>query len=388
VAVTGTNGKTTTTRLIAHMASQAGQKPGFCVSDGIYINNHLIYEGDCTGAVSAQQVLFDPTIDFAVLECARGGILRSGLGFEKCDVSVITNIGEDHIGMHDIHTLDDMARVKGVLARNTRETGYTVLNADDNKVYGLYDALACKKALFSLDPDNERVKSHLKTGGLAAVIEDNAVVVYHGTRTMIEKLSEIPLTFGGKAGFMVQNVLAAVLAGVASGFETGVIREALRSFSPSPLHTPGRLNLFDFGAFRVIVDYVHNAEGFKEVKKFVDAFSASARTAIVSVAGDRRDDDIRAVGMVCATAFDRVITRDDRNLRGRLPGATAALIREGVHHIDASMECTHITNEEEAIETAIGRAQKDELIFICADNVKQTLHLVESLQQERTATHA
>jgi cyanophycin synthetase len=385
VAVTGTNGKTTTTRLLAHMAKVAGYMPGFCVSDGIYINGHLIFEGDCTGAISAQQVLFDPTIDFAVLECARGGIIRSGLGFAQCDVSILTNIGEDHLGMKDIHTVDDMTRVKAVVPRSTRESGLAVLNADDNRVYGLYESLSSRIGLFSLAPHSDRIQSHIRSGGIAAVIEDGAIVAYDNSRIYIEKLENIPLTYGGSAAFMVQNVLAATLAGIGCGFDPSVIRNALQTFGPSPENTPGRLNLFDFGNFRVMVDYVHNAEGFKEVKKFLATTSHGIKTAIVSVAGDRRDEDIRAAGMVCATTFDRLITRDDHDLRGRSPGESAALVAAGVRHIDPAMPCEHIADGDEAIRTALSRANDNELVFICADKVKHTLELIEAFREEHLA---
>ncbi len=387
VAVTGTNGKTTTTRLIAFMAQQAGFRPGYCTSDGIYIDGHLTYEGDCTGFVSAQQVLFDPTINFAVIECARGGIIRNGLGFSKSDISIITNISEDHLGVKDVYTLEDMARVKKVVPKTTKESGYAILNAEDNTVYGLKDELSCNVALFSIDPQNENVKLHIKNNGIAATLEEGNIVVIHGIKTVIEHVNNIPLTFGGKAEFMVKNVLAAALAGILSGWDSNIVAEALRKFKPSPELTPGRLNQFSFGGFKVMVDYAHNIDGYGEIKKFLSQIKGH-KIGVISAPGDRRDSDISAIGMLAANTFDTIIIRNDIDLRGRKGPDICDLIEKGIMEVNPDIPVHKIPNEQEAIRKAFSLVKKEGFIFISADKVKQTLKFVEELGSTIREAHS
>lgn len=378
IAITGTNGKTTTTRLITHIVKNAGYTPGYTTSDGIYISDHMIEEGDCTGYHSAETVLFEPTIDLAVLECARGGIIRSGLGFEKCNISVITNITDDHLGTKDIDTLEELANVKSVLAKNTKKEGYTILNADDDLVYEMKERAECNVALFSVSEDNERVRSHWESGGIAAVVEDGYVTIYNGEwKTRIEKTENIPLTFGGRAEFMVKNVLAAVLAGmIFTNFNLEVVRKALHSFVPSPEQTPGRLNFFKFKDFDLIVDYAHNKHGFSELKKFLDKNSASEKTGIIAAVGDRRDEDIRNLGRYAAKMFDNIIIRHDKDLRGRPEEEHSKLLMEGIREVNKSIPVKVIPDEKEAIHYAIDHARKDSLILACADVVPDTLAFV------------
>lgn len=378
IAVTGTNGKTTTTRLIAHIAKEAGLIPGFTTSDGIYINDHLIEDGDCTGYFSAQTVLFEPTIDIAVLECARGGIIRSGLGFDKCDISVITNVTDDHLGTKDIDTLEELAHVKSVIAKSTKKEGYTILNADDDLVYNMQKETKCKVALFSIEEDNERIKTHWGNGGVAAVIEDGYLTIYNGEwKTQVEKIVNIPLTFEGRAEFMVKNALAAVLAGmILTNFNVEIVRKALRSFVPSPQQTPGRLNFFKFKHFDLIVDYAHNKHGYNELKKFLDKNEATEKTGIIAAVGDRRDEDIRNLGKYAAQMFDKIIIRMDKDLRGRPEEEQSRLLLEGIREINKTLPVQVIADEKEAIQYAIDHASNKSLILACADTVPETLAFV------------
>ncbi|MCE3259507.1 MAG: cyanophycin synthetase, partial [Bacteroidetes bacterium] len=351
IAVTGTNGKTTTTRLMAHLAKQAGYTPGFCTTEGIYIDGHLTHEGDCTGFVSAQDVLFDPLIDFAVLECARGGILKSGLGFTNCDISILTNITEDHLGLKYIHTVEEMAKVKSVVAKSTFVHGYAILNADNDLCYKIKEDLDCKVALFGLKSDSERIERHRAEGGLAISIEDGYVTVYNGMSGIrIEKVENIPLSFRGKASYMVKNILPAVLAGVLSGFSISDIQNGLRTFIPSPTLTPGRMNLYDFKEFKVMVDYAHNMDGFFELKRMLDQVEDSPKIGVIAVAGDRRDDDIRHVGLLAATIFDRLVIKHDKDLRGRKAQDITDLLKQGIAQISQDVPTTEIADEKEAID--------------------------------------
>lgn len=383
VAVTGTNGKTTTTRLIAHMAKTAGFKTGFVTTDGIYVHDRLIKSGDCTGPVSAETILTDPCVDFAVLECARGGILRSGLGFAKCDVGIVTNVAADHLGLKDINTLDDMAKVKSVIPETVSKDGYAILNAEDDLVYAMRERVRSKVALFSLHADNARVKAHCKEGGIAAVVEKGFVVVYDGKKKVtISDVKEIPLSFNGAASFMVQNVLAAVITGYVSGFTTAVIKEALKTFIPSPQLTPGRMNVFQFRDFHVLLDYAHNAAGLEALNSYLERSGAKLKVGVITGVGDRRDEDIIEVGEKAAKMFDEVIIRMDDEMRGRTYDEMASLLKKGISKVTTRIPVKVIPDTTEAIRYAIDNASKGALITVCCEKVKETIRIISGLQQE------
>ncbi|MEY4604833.1 MAG: cyanophycin synthetase, partial [Bacteroidota bacterium] len=283
IAVTGTNGKTTTTRLISHIMKLKGYRVGYTTTDGVYIQNRLLMEGDCTGPSSAEFVLKDPTVNFAVLECARGGLLRAGLGFKNCDVAIVTNVEADHLGLKGIHTVEQLAKVKGVVPETVLPSGYAILNADDDLVYEMRRNLNCNVALFSLNEDNPRIKALQRKGGITAIYENGYVTICRGEWKMrVMKASEIPLTYGGKAEFMIQNVLPAVLSANIQGVSIEDMKAGLESFLPSPSQTPGRLNLFEFKNFTVLLDYAHNAAGMRALKKFVDTIDATVKVGIIA----------------------------------------------------------------------------------------------------------
>jgi len=385
VAVSGTNGKTTTVRLIAHLAKNAGHKVGYTTSDGIYIRDHLIHRGDCTGPSSAQTVLFDPTIDYAVLECARGGILRAGLGFDRCDISVITNLSEAHLGVDDVHTLEEMAKVKAVLVKNTSRDGYAVLNADNDLVYDMRRSAPCSIALFSTQANNKWVRRHCEEGGLAAIVEDGYVTICKGLyRTKIGKVAAIPLSLEGRADFMVENILAAVLVAVIQGMGVEIIRKGLSSFTPSAAQTPGRMNLFRFRNFVLMIDHAHTPQGFAELKKFFQKTKAAVKVGIISASGDSRDEDIRTIGRICAQMFDEIIIRSDRELKGRTPDEIARLLLEGIRSVSETIPVEIIPDELEALSYAIGTAKKGAFIFECADAIEQSLEFVQERVKEET----
>lgn len=383
VAVTGTNGKTTTTRLIAHLAKHAGYKVGYTTTDGVYIQDHLVTAGDCTGPVSAHAVLFDPTINFAVLECARGGILRAGLGFESCDISIVTNISEDHLGLGGIHTLEDMAKVKSVVPKSTSAEGHAILNADDELVFNMQLGLHCRVALFGTDHFNPRIRQHIDKGGLAALADNGCFVIwYQHDRIVVDEIAKVPLTMGGSAGHMVKNILPAILTAFIQGMHIENIRAALRMFVPSPEHTPGRMNLFRFRNFDLMIDYAHNVAGFGAVGQFMKSVPAVSKIGIISVPGDRRDQDVCAIGQTVAEAFSQIIIRHDKNLRGRSPGEIETLLKEAIWSVKPDMKIAVVPDELEAIDYAVEHAPKGAFIFECADSVHQVLSYVKSLSEK------
>jgi cyanophycin synthetase len=388
VAVTGTNGKTTTTRLIAHMAKNAGHTVGYTTTDGIYINNEAIHYGDCTGPVSAETVLRDPIVDFAVLECARGGILRAGLGFDKCNISIITNITGDHLGLNDINTLEDLAKVKSVVARSTFDDGYAILNADDDIVYKIKDELDCNVALFSTNENNERITSHCEQDGWAAIIEKGYFTICKGEwRMRVAKVNEVPLTFEGRATFMIQNILPAILASAITGFDTRIIRKALHSFIPGPENTPGRMNIFKVRDFEVMVDYVHNTDGFKQVNEFMKQVKADLKVGIIGCAGDRRDEDIITMAKYAAQMFDEIIIRHDKDGRGRTNEDLTQLITQGIQRVRPEIQPNVISVEVEALAYAMEHARKGTFIVICGDEIHKSIEYVTSQQTRELMAH-
>lgn len=387
VAITGTNGKTTTTRLIAHMAKMKGFRVGYTTSDGVYIQNSMLMEGDCTGPASAEFVLKDPTVNFAVLECARGGLLRAGLGFKRCDVAIVTNVSGDHLGLRGIHTVEQLAKVKGVIPETVLPDGYAVLNADDDLVFGMRRNIESNLALFSMDENNPRIKALQKLGGITAVYENGYVTLCRGIWKMrVMKAEDIPLTFGGKAEFMIQNILPAVIAANVQGITIEDMRMALSSFIPSADQTPGRMNMFEFQNFKVLLDYAHNPAGMEALKKFTDKYDeVSLKVGIIAGVGDRRDEDTRMVGSIAAKMFDEIIIRQDKHLRGRTEDELINLLKEGIKQVNPQMKITVIPSEKEATKYAFETAKKDSLIVLCSDVIPDALDLVKEFKNKENS---
>ncbi|MEW6494365.1 MAG: cyanophycin synthetase, partial [Cyanobacteriota bacterium] len=330
ISITGTNGKTTTTRLIAHIYRQTGRVVGYTTTDGIYIDDHLVQKGDTTGPQSAQVILKDPTVEVAVLETARGGILRSGLAFDKCDVGVVLNVAADHLGIGDIDTIEQLAHLKSVVAETVRINGYAVLNADDPLVAAMAERVRGQVAYFAMNPENELVKTHTSKGGLAAVYENGFLSILKGDWTLrIDQAVNVPVTMGGRAPFMIANALAASLAAFAQGVPIEAIRAALTTFRASVSQTPGRMNLFNLGRYHALVDYAHNPASYEAVGSFVRNWPGE-RIGVVGGPGDRRDEDFIELGKLAARIFDRIIIKEDDDLRGRSSGDASELICKGI----------------------------------------------------------
>ncbi|MBE9077742.1 cyanophycin synthetase [Romeria aff. gracilis LEGE 07310] len=377
VAITGTNGKTTTTRLTAHIFQQTQKVVGYTTTDGIYINEHLVEPGDTTGPQSAQVVLQDPTVEIAVLETARGGILRSGIAFDACDVGVVLNVAADHLGLGDIDTVEEMAQVKGVIAEVTRPKGYAVLNADDERVAAMAERTKAQIAYFSMQPDSELVQRHTEAGGLAAVYENGYLTILKGDWILrIEQAVHLPLTMGGRAPFMIANALAASLAAFSQGVSIEEIRLALLTFRASAAQTPGRMNLFDLGNFHALVDYAHNPASYEALAGFVQNWPGQ-RIGVIGGPGDRRDEDFITLGRLSAQMFDRVIVKEDDDTRGRPRGEAADYIIKGLETVG---DCRYesILRESEAIEVALDSAPAGSLVVILPESVRQAIKLIEA----------
>ncbi len=388
IAISGTNGKTTSSRLISHIVKSAGYNVGYTTTDGVYIGDELMMQGDCTGPVSAEFVLKDPTVDFAVLECARGGLLRAGLGFHKCNTAVVTNVGGDHLGIGGIDTIERLAHVKAVVTKVVLPGGYSVLNADDDLVYGMRKGSTGEIALFSMDENSNRIKDHAKKNGLACVYENGYVTLLKGGwKVRVAEAKNIPITFGGRAEFNIQNVMGATLAAYTNGIKATEIRAALKSFEPGADTTPGRMNIFEFKDFKVMCDYAHNAHGMRAIKGFLEKTEANKKIGIIAGVGDRRDEDTMELGEVAGEMFDEIIIRQDKNLRGKTADEIMDLLKTGIAKSNPDIKIHMIPEEYKAVEFAIKElAVKDDFIVISSDVIPDALEQILKYKEEELAS--
>jgi cyanophycin synthetase len=398
LAVTGTNGKTTTVRMIAHILKLMGRRVGMTSTDGIVVDGRMIRRGDMSGPKSARMILQNPTVDTGVFEVARGGILREGLGFDRADVAVVTNVTADHLGLGGIETLRQLSDVKAVLVEAVPRTGSAVLNADDPYVARMASSCRGRVILFSMETEKgqhgfDRVDGFTSRGGAAFVVrrtpEGDQIVLRHGPRIMPLLYTHlIPATFGGKARMNVANALAAAAAAWAAGAHLHDIRQGLRTFTTSFFQAPGRLNYLEVGGVRVVIDYCHNVDGMRNLADFARKMAGDAPSngaaapangrhgraiGVIGMPGDRRDDDMREYGALAAGAFDEIIVREDRNLRGRAPGVTAGLVADGVREArengsGRTIRVDKILEELAAVKTALRRANPGDLVVMCVDD--------------------
>lgn len=383
IAVTGTNGKTTTTRLIAHIVKNNGYRVGFTTSDGIYIQNTMLTKGDTTGPISAEFILKDPTVEFAVLETARGGILRSGLGFSSCDIGVLTNIKEDHLGLSDIHNLKDLTRVKRVVLDSVKKGGWSVLNADDDYSMRLMPDLDSKIAIFSLDENNPHIAKFAKEGKVTCVYEEGFITIKKGDwKIRIVKAMNVPITMEGKAKFMISNVLAASLAAYLQGFAIEDIANSLRTFIPSPALTPGRLNVFKFKKFKVLIDFAHNPASYEAIEDYLKNVDSPKKIGIISGVGDRRDGDIRECGKIAGRMFDHIIIRNEKHLRGRSEEEINGLVIDGIQSAGRDLSYEIIPKEIDALKHAMSLAEENTFITALSDVISNAIDLVQEYQHK------
>jgi cyanophycin synthetase len=385
VSVTGTNGKTTTTRLIAHVARYAGHHVGLTTTEGVYIGSETVMRGDCTGPASAQTVLRDPTVTFAALETARGGLLRSGLGYDWANVGVVTNIAADHLGVRDIETIEDLARVKSLVTERVFPEGYAIFNAEDAMTPWLAARTNARLAYFALDPQNALFRDHVAAGGVGAVMDrHDTLCLYRSTlRIPLVHARQVPVTFEGKARFNIANCLVAALAGFCAGIELDDIRGGLTTFHSTPFQAPGRANVYEFREFKVMVDYCHNAHGMRQLGPFVQALKRARAIGVINSPGDRRDEDIRSFAAAAAPYFELFLLRDDEDLRNRSPGEVVGLLRGGLEQAGVEPGRIEVArNEADAVRRALGLAQRDDLVVVLAERLAKVAAQIDFERQK------
>ena len=374
IAVTGTNGKTTTTRLIAHLLAAHGLRTGMTNTDGVYINGRQTDSGDCSGPKSARNVLMHPDVDAAVFEVARGGVLREGLGFDRCEVAVVTNIGSgDHLGLNYITTVEDLAVLKRVIVQNVAPTGYAVLNAADAMVTRMAPACPGKVIFFAADRHHPLMATHRAQGKRTVFVDGAMLVAAEGSRVERIALQGIPVTRGGTIGFQVENAMAAVAAAWAVNLSWDTIKSGLASFVTDTHNAPGRFNVMDYAGATVIADYGHNPDAMQALVAAVNAMPAQRRSVVISGAGDRRDSDISDQTVILGAAFDDVILYQDAAQRGRADGEVMSLLRQGLKGASRTARIDEVRGEFAAIDEALSRLQPGDLCLVLVDQVQEAL---------------
>lgn len=384
VAVTGTNGKTTTALLIAHAAGMAGRSAGVTTTHGTFINGKPVAVGDCTGYWSARTVLAAPDVDFAVLETARGGILKRGLAFDRCDVAVVLNVAEDHLGVDGVDTIDDLAQVKAIVAESASRAA--VLNAEDALCVAMVRRLKPRTEVvfFSMNADNPVLIKHLGDGGRATYLQDNAIIIADGARQIeLLRVENLPIAFGGSARFNIANALAAAAALMAAGFSHLRIVAGLSTFVSDGRANPQRTNVFDIRGVTVIVDYAHNAAAYAATADMARAMLPRHLVGIVTGPGDRRDEDLLQIGRVCAERFDELVVYESYS-RGRPVGDTVDLILEGAEEVVGISDTLHREIEvDDAIRLGLSLCSAgDVLVFACGASLKVFIEAVRVMDPE------
>jgi cyanophycin synthetase len=379
IGVTGVNGKTTTTRLIAHMVASTGKKVGMTCTDGIYVGGRRIDSGDCSGPQSARSVLMNPFVEAAVLETARGGILREGLGFDFCDVGIVTNIGEgDHLGLSDIETIEQLAKVKRCVIEAVHKTGYGVLKANDPLTAEMADKCKGRVIFFAIDENDPVLTDHRLKGQRVVFVRNGMIVIAEGAEeTALTTLDKIPVTHKGRILFQVENVLASVAACWGVGMPISQIVIGLESFGAHMEKVPGRFNLLDVHGATVVADYGHNSSSLLAIIEALGQFPHGHRTVVYSAAGDRRDVDMIRQGEILADHFDRVILYEDQYLRGRKPGEISSIFKRGMDSGKRVKEVYDFIGWEKAVEHALNLIKAGDLMLLQADTIDETVQYLQ-----------
>ncbi len=387
ISVTGTNGKTTVTRMIHHVLSLSGRKVGMTCSSGTYVGQECISRGDNTGPISAQSVLYNREVEIAVLETARGGIIRKGLGYDLADLGIVTNVSDDHLGLDGVNTLKDMAFVKALVVEAVKPNGYAVLNADDEMTEYIKSLVRCNLVYFSQKRGNPLIENHIVQGKMAILAENGQVMVYrNNAKYPLLKLQDIPITFNGRVLCNIENSLAAISSLIALGVPDNIIRLGLRAFRPDPQVNAGRFNLFEMGDFKVMLDYGHTPSGYLSVIHFLESQDASRRVGIIGMPGDRSNEAIKKVGRIAGQFFSRLYIKEDIDLRNRAPGEVANLLYQGA--VQGGMDEAQIDivlSERDALLTAMDQAQSGDFIVVFYEDFDSVLQVVQGFRGDGPA---
>ncbi|WP_186428726.1 cyanophycin synthetase [Clostridium sp. BSD9I1] len=380
VSVTGTNGKTTTTRLISYVLSLVGHRTGMTTTGGIYVNNKCISKGDTTGYNSAMTVLLNKDVDAAVLETARGGIIRKGLAYDLADVGVITNIASDHLGLDGINSIEELAFVKSLVGEAVKDDGYVVLNADDKMSMSIRSRIKSNIILFSKDKHNEDVLQHIKNGGKSIYIENNYICLENNEgMTPIIKVKDIKITVDGKLEYNIENAMAACAALIGLNIDLKLIRKGMKNFYPDEEHNPGRFNMYRINDITVILDYGHNIEGYKAVLEGAKKLRCKRLIGIIGVPGDRKDENILSLGKISGENFDYIYIKEDEDRRGRKVGEVAELLERGVRQTNFNTKNVNVVlNEKDALLEAIKNSRKGDLIIVFFEKYEPLLDIVKN----------
>jgi cyanophycin synthetase len=383
IAVTGTNGKTTTVRLTAHLLKANKLRVGMTNTDGVYVNGRQIDDGDCSGPRSARNVLMHPDVDAAVFETARGGLLREGLAFDRCQVAIVTNIGSgDHLGLNYITTVEDLSVLKRVVVLNVASDGMAVLNATDPQVAMMARMCPGDVTFFALDPHHPVLATHRAQGKRVVYTENGSIVAQQGKKYFRIPLSDVPLTRQGQIGFQTENVMASVGAAWALNVPWDTIAQGLSTFISDIQGVPGRFNVFDYKGATLIADYGHNPDAIQALVHAVDNMPAEKRVVVISGAGDRRDQDIRDQTQILGAAFDEVILYQDACQRGRTDGEVIQLLRDGLNGAVRTQYVQDIQGEFNAIDAALARLSAGDLCLILIDQVEAALAYIHGKVNE------
>lgn len=389
ISVTGTNGKTTTVRLIAHVLSLIGYNVGKTTTDGIYIGNTCIHEGDDTGVESARTILLNPDVDIAVLETARGGMIRRGLAYDLADVGVITNITEDHLGLDGIETLEDLSFVKSLIAEAVKNDGYAVINGDDEYSIKILDRIKSKKIIFSMNRDNKIMRENISQGNPGVYVDaDNIIVENMGKRYTVCNVNDMPSTLGGKLKYNISNALAACGALVGIDVDYCIIAKGFKEFKLDEEYNIGRFNEYNVNGVKVILDYAHNIEGYKAVIESLKEINYNRVIGVIGVPGDREDSSIVKIGRICGEFFEEMIVKEDRDKRGRKDNEIAKLLTKGITKSKGNLDGVEtVLDEGEALKKALLRAKEGDVIIVFYEDFNYLNNIIKS-EQEKISTLA
>ena len=384
ISVTGTNGKTTTTRMIGHVLKMMGMNTGITSTDGIYINDKCIHKGDDSGFNSAKTLLLNRDVEAVVLETARGGLVRRGLAYDLADVAVITNITNDHLGLDGIDSMEDLMFVKSLVGEEVKENGYTVINADDKYSKRILDRISCEKIYFSKSKDNELIKENINNGKIAVFIEDNNICVINNHRKyLIMSIDELPISYNGILTYNIENAMAACAALVGLNIDYCMISKGFSDFMPCD-DNEGRFNMFEYYGRKVILDYGHNIEGYKAVLSCINKLKTKNKLiGVVGVPGDRQDNVIKEIGEICCEYLDEIIIKEDKDRRGRSIGEVSQLLKISMLKNSNKKNVKVYLDEVDALEYAIKISKKDDIIIVFYENIEPLLNYINNNEQER-----